>query len=130
MRFLKENVWTLATLFLAIFLGMTGSAWAQGTSPTGSTIVQTATSKVGSVFKSVKTIIFVIAGFGLVGLAWAAIFKKGQQRELLLNMQPVLKKHQAILKPHSAVSKAKKHKIIGEEEYAKISHKFSEYSSS
>ena len=76
MRFLKENVWTLATLFLAIFLGMTGSAWAQGTSPTGSTIVQTATTKVGSVFKSVKTIIFVIAGFGLVGLAWAAIFKK------------------------------------------------------
>lgn len=75
MRFLRENAWTLATLFLAVFLGMTGNVWAQ-TSPTGSTIVETATTKVGKVFDATKTIIFVIAGFGLVGLAWAAIFKK------------------------------------------------------
>ena len=27
-------------------------------------------------FSSVKTIIFIIGGFGLVGLAWAAIFGK------------------------------------------------------
>lgn len=76
MRFLKENVWTLTTLFLAVFLGMSGNAWAQGTAPTGSTIVETATTKVSKVFDATKTIIFVIAGFGLVGLAWAAIFKK------------------------------------------------------
>ena len=51
-------------------------ALAAGTSASGSTIMQTAQSKAVSVFDSVKTIIFIIGGFGLVGLAWAAVFGK------------------------------------------------------
>ncbi len=76
MQFLKKNIWTLATMALIVFVGMIGDAAAQGTSASGSTIMQTATQKATSVFSSVKTIIFIIGGFGLVGLAWAAIFGK------------------------------------------------------
>ena len=36
----------------------------------------TATDKAKSVFNSVKTILFVVGGFGLVGVAWAAIWGK------------------------------------------------------
>ncbi len=78
MRFLKNNIWTLATFALILVLGFAGDASAQvaGTSASGSTIMQTAQNKTVSVFSSVKTIIFIIGGFGLVGLAWAAIFGK------------------------------------------------------
>ena len=71
---LKKNIWTLATMALVLVLAMAGDASAQSTS--GSTIMQTAQQKATSVFSSVKTIIFIIGGFGLVGLAWAAIFGK------------------------------------------------------
>ena len=74
MQFLKKNIWTLATMALVLVLAMAGDASAQSTS--GSTIMQTAQQKATSVFSSVKTIIFIIGGFGLVGLAWAAIFGK------------------------------------------------------
>ncbi len=76
MRFLKNNFWTLATFALILILGFAGDAAAQSQSASGSTIMQTAQNKTISVFSSVKTIIFIIGGFGLVGLAWAAIFGK------------------------------------------------------
>lgn len=78
MKFIKNNIWTLATFALILILGFAGDAAAQtpGTSASGSTIMQTAQNKTVSVFTSVKTIIFIIGGFGLVGLAWAAIFGK------------------------------------------------------
>ena len=78
MKFIKNNIWTLATFALILILGFAGDAAAQtpGTSASGSTIMQTAQNKTVSVFSSVKTIIFIIGGFGLVGLAWAAIFGK------------------------------------------------------
>ena len=74
MQFLKKNIWTLATMALVLVLAMAGDASAQSTS--GSTIMQTAQQKATSVLTSVKTIFFIIGGFGLVGLAWAAIFGK------------------------------------------------------
>ena len=68
MKFIKNNIWTLATFALILILGFAGDAAAQaGTSASGSTIMQTAQN---------KTIIFIIGGFGLVVLAWAAIFGK------------------------------------------------------
>lgn len=76
MQFLKKNIWTLTTMALVLVLAMAGDASAANSSTSGSTIMQTAQQKATSVFSSVKTIIFIIGGFGLVGLAWAAIFGK------------------------------------------------------
>ena len=50
-----------------------GDAFAQLQS---STVVGTAIQKSANVFQSVRTIVFVIGGFGLVGLAVQAIFGK------------------------------------------------------
>lgn len=71
MQFLKNNVWTLSTLVFAFLSLMSGNAIAAD-----DTIMDTAAKKVGNVFRSVKTIVYILGGFGLVGLAWAAIFKK------------------------------------------------------
>lgn len=72
MQFLKNNVWTLSTLIFAFLSLISGNAFAAS----GDTVMDTAATKVGNVFRSVKTIVYILGGFGLVGLAWAAIFKK------------------------------------------------------
>lgn len=74
MKFLKNNMFTLFAMAFVLTLAMMGDASAQ--SVTGASVMDTATSKAVSVFKSVKTIVFVIGGFGLVGLAFQAIFGK------------------------------------------------------
>ncbi len=71
MQFLRKNIWTLSCMALFVVLAMTGDASAQGAS-----LMTTAKNKATNVFASVKTIIFVVGGFGLVGLAFAAIFGK------------------------------------------------------
>lgn len=72
MQFIKNNLWTLCLIaFVAVF-GFAGDAAAQE----GGTVMSLARDKAVNVFKSVKTIIFVVGGFGLVGLAFAAIFGK------------------------------------------------------
>ncbi len=76
MQFLKKNFWTLATMAFVLVLASVGDAAAVNSGTSGSTIMQTAQQKATSVFSSVKTIIFIVGGFGLVGLAWAAIFGK------------------------------------------------------
>ena len=73
MKFFKNNFWTLFGLALVLMVAMTGDASAQLTS---SSVVQTGIKKASNVFKSVRTIVFVIGGFGLVGLAVQAIFGK------------------------------------------------------
>ncbi len=73
MTFLKNNFWTLFSLALVLMVAMTSDASAAVQS---STVVQTAVKKSANVFKSVRTIVFVIGGFGLVGLAVQAIFGK------------------------------------------------------
>lgn len=71
MRFLKKNFWTLSCMALILVMAMSGNALASGES-----LMTTAQTKAKSVFSSVKTIIFIVGGFGLVGLAFQAIFGK------------------------------------------------------
>ncbi len=70
MKLSKNNMWTLFGLALVLMVAMTGDASA------ANTVVGDAIVKAGNVFKSVRTIVFVIGGFGLVGLAVQAIFGK------------------------------------------------------
>jgi type IV secretory pathway VirB2 component (pilin) len=73
MNFIKNNILTICLVALFCLFGFAGDAAATAT---GSSIMTTATDKARNVFNSVKTIIFVVGGFGLVGIAWAAIFGK------------------------------------------------------
>lgn len=70
MNFIKNNIWTICLVALFCVFGFAGDAAA------GGSIMGSATDKAKNVFKSVKTIIFVVGGFGLVGIAWAAIWGK------------------------------------------------------
>lgn len=71
MKFLKNNIWTIGCLALFLVFGLTAEASAQG-----ATLMNTAQTKARNVFGHVKTIIFIVGGFGLVGLAFAAVFGK------------------------------------------------------
>ena len=71
MQFFKRNILSLCTLTVLVVFGMCGDALAGGDS-----IVKVATDKVGNVFKAVKTITFILGGFGLVGIAYQAILGK------------------------------------------------------
>lgn len=71
MQFLKRNILTLCCLILLIAMGVCGEAWADGGSLMG-----TAQTKAANTFKEVKTIVFIIGGFGLVGIAFQAIMGK------------------------------------------------------
>ncbi len=73
MRFIKKNILTLCCLTLFMALGFGGEALAQAT---GSSIMGDAQTKVREVFTSVKTITFILGGFGLVGIAYSAIIGK------------------------------------------------------
>ena len=73
MRFLKKNFWTLSCLAFVMVMAVSGNALADG-----NTLMETAQTKAMSVISSVKTIIFIVGGFGLVGLAIQAINGKGQ----------------------------------------------------
>ena len=70
MNFIKNNIWTICLVALFCVFGFAGDAAA------GGSVVGTATDKARNVFASVKTIIFIVGGFGLVGIAWGAIFGK------------------------------------------------------
>ena len=69
MKFLKNNLFTLFALGLVFTMAMVGDARAE-------TVMEIAQNKALNVFNAVKTIIFVVGGFGLVGLAFQAIFGK------------------------------------------------------
>ncbi len=71
MSFLKKNFWTLSCLTLLIVMGMCGDAWADGNS-----LMKTAQRKARNVFTEVKIITFILGGFGLTGVAFAAIMGK------------------------------------------------------
>ena len=73
MKFIKNNIWTICLVALFCIFGFAGDAAAGGTS-----IMGNAKEKAKNVFDSVKGIIFVVGGFGLVGVAWAAIWGKIQ----------------------------------------------------
>lgn len=71
MSFFKKNFWTLSCLVLLIAMGMCGDAWADGAS-----IMDTAATKARNTFDKVKTITFILGGFGLVGIAFQAVMGK------------------------------------------------------
>ena len=71
MRFIKKNILTLCCLTLIVAMGFCGEAWADGAS-----LMNTAQTKTRNVFDSVKTITFILGGFGLVGIAYSAILGK------------------------------------------------------
>ena len=71
MKFLKNNIYTLAAIAFVFAMFLAGDANAESQS-----VMETARDKAISVFKAVKVIVFVIGGFGLVALAFQAIFGK------------------------------------------------------
>ena len=73
MRFLKRNILSMSCLTLLCFLAMMGEASATGSS---NTVMEIAMTKTRNVFDNVRTIIFIVGGFGLVAVAFAAIFGK------------------------------------------------------
>ncbi len=70
MQFIKRNIWTLAAMVLFVTVAMVGDAAAVD----GTSLMTQASKKVSNVFEAVRTIIFILGGFGLVGVA--AIFGK------------------------------------------------------
>ena len=60
MQFLKNNIWTLCLVALFGLFAFTGDAAAQ------SSVMELGKTKALNVFTSVKTIIFIVGGFGLV----------------------------------------------------------------
>ena len=71
MKFLKNNMYTLFALALVLTMALVGDASAAGQS-----VMTTAQMKAIKVFGAVKTIVFVVGGFGLIALAFQAIFGK------------------------------------------------------
>ncbi|MBE6448640.1 MAG: hypothetical protein E7018_05010 [Alphaproteobacteria bacterium] len=69
MQFIKNNIWTFCLVAVFALMSFAGDAAAQS-------VMMTAEEKALSVFESVKAIIFVVGGFGLVGIAFGAIFGK------------------------------------------------------
>ena len=76
MRFFKRNFLTLCCLTLLFALGLCCDVWASDGTLGGSSLMGTAQEKVRNVFTSVKTITFILGGFGLVGIAFQAIMGK------------------------------------------------------
>lgn len=70
MKFLKNNMWTLAALAFVFTMTFVGNAAA------ASDLMSNAQDKAVELFKSAKTIVFVVGGFGLIGMAFGAIFGK------------------------------------------------------
>lgn len=69
MQFIKNNICTICCVAMIALMGST-DAFATDD------LMGTAQSKAVAVFRSVKQIIFVVGGFGLVALAFMAIFGK------------------------------------------------------
>ena len=69
MKFLKNNMLSLITMTLLFSVVMLGDACAE-------TVFSTAARKLVELFRNAKMVIFVIGGFGLIALAFQAIFGK------------------------------------------------------
>ncbi len=69
MKFLKSNILSITTMTFLFALVMMGDAAAV-------TVFGTAAGKLVDLFKNAKMVVFVIGGFGLVALAFQAIFGK------------------------------------------------------
>ncbi len=70
MRFFKNNMLTIASMVILFTFVMIGDASA------ANTVFDVAKLKLSALFKNAKTVLFVIGGFGLIALAFQAIFGK------------------------------------------------------
>ena len=70
MNFMRKNIWTFAAVMLVAMFGLIEPAAAQ------QSVMGIAAGKALAAFKATRTIIFIVGGFGLVGIAFAAIFGK------------------------------------------------------
>jgi len=69
MQFIKKNIWTMVAMVFVVTFAMIGDACADD-------VMGLALTKTRNVFEKVKAIIFVLGGFGLVAVAFLAIFGK------------------------------------------------------
>ena len=69
MNFLKRNILTISLMLLVSMCVIAPDAFA-------ATVFDTANKKASETFKAVKTVIFIVGGFGLVALAFFAVFGK------------------------------------------------------
>lgn len=77
MKFLKSNMLSIMSMTFLFSLVMLGDAAAAAAAPKGTgTVFGAAATKLVDLFKNAKMIIFIIGGFGLVALAFQAIFGK------------------------------------------------------
>ena len=72
MKFFKKNIWTICSWALVLTLVSTG-AFAK---LEGGSLMSTATTKTRNIFTAVRTITFILGGFGLIGIAYQAIIGK------------------------------------------------------
>ena len=70
MRSLKNNICTILAMTFVFSLAMVGDANA------ANSVFDTAVSKLAALFGDAKRVIFMIGGFGLIALAFQAIFGK------------------------------------------------------
>lgn len=78
MKFLKSNfmsILSMTLLFTLVMLGDANAATNMGSSG-GRSVFGAAADKLVELFKNAKLVIFIIGGFGLVALAFQAIFGK------------------------------------------------------
>lgn len=69
MNFLKKNILTISLMLIVSLCVFAPDAFA-------ATVFDTANKKASETFKAVKTVIFIVGGFGLVALAFFAVFGK------------------------------------------------------
>lgn len=69
MKFLKSNLMSILSMTFLFTMVMLGDACAE-------TVFQTAAKKLVDLFTNAKMVLFVIGGFGLIALAFQAIFGK------------------------------------------------------
>ncbi len=69
MNFLKKNIWTFCLMLAFCSVALVSNASA-------ATVFDTAMSKGSDTFQAVKSLIFLVGGFGLVALAFFAVFGK------------------------------------------------------
>ena len=73
MKFLKDNIMSILSMTFLFTIVMLGDANAIATDDS---VFTTAAKKLVALFKNAKMIIFIIGGFGLIALAFQAIFGK------------------------------------------------------
>ena len=67
---MKKNFWTMLAMIFVITLSFVGDASAQ------TTFFDATESRLLELFRNVKLVVFILGGFGLVAVAFAAIFGK------------------------------------------------------